>query len=99
MKRGCGARSYMTYDNQRSISQVKMCSPVLSLLLSLLLPNLLLAKTCCDGPQVRLPPMNYEDSILVVVVAVADFGSSFLPLFAIGVWNYVLCSLNLMWFI
>ena len=99
MKTGCGARSDMIKDDQNYISQVKMSSLVLSLLLCLLLPNLLLAKTCCDGPQVRLPPMNYEDSILVVVVAVADFGSSFLPLFAIGVWNYVLCSLNLMWFI
>ena len=63
----------MIYDNQNSNSQMKMSSPVLSLLLCLLLPNLLLAKTCCDEPQVRHLPMNYDDTVLVVVVA--GFGS------------------------
>ena len=89
MKTGCGARSDMIYDNQNSISQLKMSSPILSLLLCLLLPSLLLAKTCCDEPQVRLLPLDYED---VIVVAIADFGSRFLPLSAIGIWNYVFCS-------
>ena len=80
MKTGCGTRSDMIYDNQNSISQLKMSSPILSLLLCLLLPNLLLAKTCCDEPQVRHLTMNYEDTLVVVVVAVADSGSRFLPL-------------------
>ena len=100
MKTGCGARSDMIYDNQNSISQLKMSSPVLSLLLCLLLPNLLLAKTCCDEPQVRHLPLDSEDSVLVV--AAADFGSHSLPLSAIGIWNYVFCNfsyLNLICFI
>ena len=90
MKTGCGARSDMIYDNQNSISQLKMSSPILSLLLCLLLPNLLLAKTCCDEPQVRLLPLDSEDTVLVV--AAADFGSHSLPLSAIGIWNCVFCS-------
>ena len=84
MKTGCGARCDMIYDNHNSISQLKMSSPVLSLLLCLLLPNLLLAKTCCDEPQVRHLPLDYGD---VIVVAVADFGSRFFPLSAVGIWN------------
>ena len=54
----------MIYDNQNSNSQLKMRSPVISLLLCLLLPNLLLAKTCCDEPQVRLLPLDYGDVTL-----------------------------------
>ena len=81
MKTGCGARSDMIYDNQNSISQLKMSSPILSLLLCLLLPSLLLAKTCCDEPQERLLPLDYED---VIVVAIADFGSRFFRSLQLG---------------
>ena len=92
MKTGCGGRSdiiYHIYMIIKILFSVEMSSPVLSLLLCLLLPNLLLAKTCCDEPQVRHLPMNYEDTVLVVVVVVADCGS---PLSAVGSWNFVFCS-------
>jgi len=61
VKTGCRARSDMIYENQNSISQLKMSSPILSLLLSLLLPNLLLAKTCCDEPQSGCFPARCEE--------------------------------------
>jgi len=61
VKTGCRARSDMIYDNQNSISQSKMSSPVLSLLLCLLLPSLLLAKTCCDEPQRGCFPARCEE--------------------------------------
>merc|ERR1712012_1079349 len=41
--------------------KLKMSSPVLSLLLCLLLPNLLLAKTCCDEPQSGCFPARCEE--------------------------------------
>jgi len=41
--------------------KLKMRSPVISLLLCLLLPNLLLAKTCCDEPQSGCFPARCEE--------------------------------------
>merc|ERR1711872_774236 len=41
--------------------KLKMSSPVLSLLLCFLLPNLLLAKTCCDEPQSDCFPARCEE--------------------------------------
>merc|ERR1712180_150883 len=41
--------------------KLNMSSPVLSLLLCLLLPSLLLAKTCCDEPQSGCFPARCEE--------------------------------------